>query len=1381
VAVTTLTSFLKEHRFTAARWVVLLTLVVFYVLLVSPHVFAQNSTPTATSLPACQTHHLTDNIGRVRSCAGENCGVIGGFTPTEAICVLGIAPEDSAWRIVQLGDDDTTEERTTGYMLAEVLIPGAPGTQPSESSYCDAWEVIIPQASVRSCAETTCGSLGTLEQGTRVCATGYSGSYTDWQSVEYPEPGSIGYVDSELMDFVNIDDFTCDTYQPLVEVMVYECASSGCASIGSLTPEDIVCSFGTESEDLEWLRIDYGQPGASGFILASSLAVVPEDVLLTVTPTIIPTAQARAVAVADINIRAEASTTATIVGFLGADESARILGVGEDGWFFVETDSGVTGWVSPTSVQTSGNLEGVPSMGGAGAGAEVTDESTSEVVAQASSPTATSQVSTVTPQIVATAESSLTATQGVTEAPSPTIPTETQITGQTALPACAYYQVNADSVNVRSEPTTQSEVIATLQRAAALCVRDVAVSLDSRQWFLVDLNANGSEPTLGYVAQDLVIAFQGATPTLVNSPAPTAVVTSSGIEATVTVPAEGTPIFCPTDLPTVTADASGQSASTTTAPLPVIVGCITTTPLPLLTAQPTQYASDVILARDIPLSTFVRQNIVLEAPQGLSQFTLRIPDDWEPSGNNVLYLNIEYFEDRSGMIGADVVPPSTTLDIRLDNNLVSSVTLNSDDVGVQTLQIALPANILANPLRRNHTVTIALDARDACRVRLESKVFVRVDQSFVHYEYREYLPVLDLARYPRPLFNNRRIVNEFESVFMVLPPEPSQADYEAAASIAAGLGLLTTGDLQVRTVTADALTDADREANHLILIGEVGTHPMIDDYYSRNLLPTTLNSSGQLSFRDTEVDQEHGVVQLLSNPENPRRAIFVVTGQSDLALRRAAQALAGQPSVLGLGGTLAIISDTQPLFHPIGNNSFEQPTTFNELGVTEDIILSGVGTQFTSIEFNVPFGGVVTSDAYVDIIYNYSQILAETSSTFTAEMNDVPIGSASLLPIDTGGATPTLMPSLFHLRVSVPPTSIITGATNTLTLQLDVPLAFGCEPPNPAASWFTISRDSTLFLPRSSFNPQTLIPYVGLFPVPMNSVPNLQDVWLSLPSEPTPQDLEQGMQMMSLLGAQTGQGEGFIPRVSLGELPEGTDLSRYHFIVIGRPTTNPFLADLNPNLPQPFLEGTDQIQQTLDDIEIILPEGFDIGILEMLVSPWSPSRLILVITGVTPSGQGYAANVLTSRSYDSSELAGDIVFAGANTITAIDSRSVGEVTEILETVIEQSTVDPIVPTVTPMIVVTVTNGPTLTPTETRTPGATIPPTGLYTNTPAPTIATEIPTHTPNPSGTPDYATEEPELPNSILGLMGVTAGVVVLVLLYGLFMWIRARQRAAKR
>ncbi|NWF71319.1 MAG: cellulose biosynthesis cyclic di-GMP-binding regulatory protein BcsB [Chloroflexi bacterium] len=1341
---------------------------------------------------------MSTDIGRVRSCAGENCAIIGGFTRTETLCVLGVAPDNAQWFVVRLGEDDATEERQTGFISASLVEPGPPGTTAAGADFCDAWVVDSTQVNVRSCPQGSCSVLGSLSRDQRVCARAYSGSFTDWRAIEF-QPGVMGYVDETQMEFVFIDGFSCpanqETYQPrAAAVTVYGCAGVGCAAIGTLETDQPVCSSGVESETLDWISIDYGQPGEQGWVLTRALRALTEEELTVVTPTVNPTAAPQVVAQADVNVRSDSATTASVVAILPNNTRARLVGVAANGWYLIELSDGQRGWVSPASVQVSGDVAAIPLVDANASTpvASATRQSTSVAQLQqaatntppaatattANSATPTLRVVTLTPTgaASATATTASTATETATSAPPTAVPTQ----GPTALPACQYYQVNADSAVVREQPTRQSGVLATLQRDTAVCVRGNAVSQDENQWFLVDLNPNGTTPSLGYMATFLLTIFQGPTPTPLNSPVPTATLDTAAQQLlpTATSPLPGTPVICPTDVPTATS-APGQPTNTPgpVAP-PVIVGCITATPTPLLTAQPTQYASDAVLARDIRLDTLRIRDITMRSPQGLAQFRLRIPDDWEPTGTNILYLNIEYFEDTSAVIGADFAPPVTTLDVRINDQLIASVPFTAANVGQQTLQIVLPNNVLANPVRRVHTITLEMDARDACRVRLESRMFIRADQSFVHFEYREYLPTLDLSQYPRPLFNNRRIVNEFESAWLVMPPQASAADYQASASVSAGLGLLTGAELQLRIVTSDTLNENDRQANHLLLIGRIGENPMIDDLYARNLLPTTLGDDGQLRFRDNPINPADGVVQVISNPENPRRAIFVITGQSDIALLKAAQALAGRPSVLGLGGTLAIVSDTSPLFHPPLGTVFETAASFEQLGVTEDIVLSGIGTQFFEVEFTLPFGGVLSPDAYVNVLYNYSQILAETNATFSVYINAVPIASAPLPAI--GPNTP--QPQGYTLRAAVPPTSVQLGATNTLRLAVDVPLDYGCEPPNREASWFTISRSSSIFLPRTSVDPLAVAPVVGLFPAPMNNLPNLQDVWVSLPTNPTPLELEQAMQLLSLLGSQTATGEGFTPRISLGPLPEGTDLSQYHFIIMGRPTTNPFLADLNPSLPQRFEPSTDTLLQTLDDVTYRLPEGFDVGVLEMIRSPWNPSRVVLVITGTTTAGQNFAANALISRNFGATELAGDVVFASLNQVIAINSAAVREIEDSLGTISEMATLSATsMVTETPLVVYTVTPGPTFTPTPTNTPGPTIPATALFTSSPPPTVVTPLASLTPRPDAAEVYPAEELELPNSVLILGGVTGGVLVIVLFYGLIVWVRRRRRAAKK
>ena len=85
---------------------------------------------------------------------------------------------------------------------------------------------------------------------------------------------------------------------------------------------------------------------------------------------------------------------------------------------------------------------------------------------------------------------------------------------------------------------------------------------------------------------------------------------------------------------------------------------------------------------------------------------------------------------------------------------------------------------------------------------------------------------------------------------------------------------------------------------------------------------------------------------------------------------------------------------------------------------------------------------------------------------------------------------------------------------------------------------------------------------------------------------------------------------------------------RYNLIVIGQPSRNPLLRELNDWLPQPFQEGLDTIRPVLDSV--IFADVFerDVGLLQELASPWNPRRTIAVVTGTADEGVGWAYQTL---------------------------------------------------------------------------------------------------------------------------------------------------------
>ncbi len=830
-------------------------------------------------------------------------------------------------------------------------------------------------------------------------------------------------------------------------------------------------------------------------------------------------------------------------------------------------------------------------------------------------------------------------------------------------------------------------------------------------------------------------------------------------------------------IPVSTADVPGQVVEPVAASVGVPT-CVTATPTPILAAPQQLVAEGPFIGQDVALTAFRTGNIDMVSPRSAAQFRFQVPSDWQLDGNNVLYLNLEYTENLSPL--ADPRRPLVSiLNVRLDDTLISSTTLTAANVGLQTLVIPLPSSLLVTPDRAtSHRIDISFMADDFCDSSSLARVFIRSDLSYFHFEYHRLYPSLDLARYPEPFYHGTTIGTEAETVWLVLPDEPSLADLESAASIAAALGQLSFGELRIRATRVGELTSQIRQENNLLLVGEIGKHALIDELYATGVLPTQL-SGNIVRVGGQEVAESVGLVQLIANPANPMRAIGIVTGLNEDAVRKAAQALSGPPSVLGLGGPLALVSDVRPKPVIPAGMRIESTLTFAELGVTQ-LLLTGIGVQTASVNFTAPAGAAIAPDAAVDLVFTYSGALGR-GSTVTVLVNNTPVAS-TVLAIEsvTGGVVhETDELGRNHLRGRIPPESIRPGTTNSLTIMVNGidSNPDDCVFPDPLVAWFNVSPDSSIYLPTQVGDPLAVTPLLSWFPVPFTSLPDLSDVLVALPATARSVEIEQGLQIIARLGSETIGGEAFRPRISVGELPEGIDLAKYHLIVIGRPSTNPLLVALNADLPQPFIPGTDVLEQKLDDVTYQLPPGYDIGLLEMIRSPWAPERAVLVVAGLGDRGQADAVRAFAENLYWRGDLEGDVAFVSPNSIAVVDTRALYAQEELVTALPELATQSAIaaLATSTPVPVYTVTPGPTPTATATASPTPFVTATPIFTPIPSPTVPTPIPTFPPlEPEQLQPARVAQPEWVSILLLVTGV---VLLTTLVFGILVAVRSRRR----
>jgi Bacterial cellulose synthase subunit len=880
--------------------------------------------------------------------------------------------------------------------------------------------------------------------------------------------------------------------------------------------------------------------------------------------------------------------------------------------------------------------------------------------------------------------------------------------------------------------------------------------------------AHPDTPTQDVLSTDTRTPTQapGSTSTVVPSLTPSPLPSNTASQVPTATPTTILAI-CPTDIPVNGADVFTQNTSPGVQTAPS--NCQPAAGTPYWIAPPTaENASGPLFAQDVSLAVLGIGDLTLFDPQGSAQFRLTIPDNWQMQGNSYLQLNVKFFQDTLRANTATNVPSRGNIYIYLDNQPLTLVTLDSDTQTMQNIQVALPLDLLQTADHR-HTIRVSLDTLENCLNNINARLFLSSAQSFLHLEYQEYPPLLDLGSYPRPFYNNE-LITQVPEVYLVLPDQASAGEWQAAASLAAGLGQLVNTRLKIHSVRQSELTPQQRQDNNLILMGRPEDNALTAALYNAHRLTTQWNAASGLSLDGQAIAPTAGVVQLVAHPENDARAILVITGETETAIQKAAQSLADPTQRLGQSGALALVAQVNPPTVTQSNITPATTFTFADLGYTaDDLRVSGIGTSFIDINFQLPVGFKTTDDAFVELHFSFANLLTASNSVVSLAMNDLPLQSIYL---NTDTQNQPLSGGQHILRAAIPKDSVQAGENNDLAVRIEIQGQWGCYPPSDTSLWFALSTDSLFSLPFGSSVDTLQTRLVSQFPAPFNQQIDLHDLWFALPKQPSAVEFQQLVDYAQKLGAATTQGQVFAPRVSLGDFPAGTDTSLYNFVVWGVPSTNPFLVTLNPFLPQPFAPGTDEIRQVINNVVYQLPAQFNLGILQTLPSPWNADNTAMIITGTSAQGEFEAGQILLDGVIRRSQLGGDVVFSRGGSVTTVDTVEQKHQESAVMTALPLLSTAQAAATASPVPATSATPSPTPLPSE--TPNQSLSPTPLTTITEVAAAPTSFPTFEPLSSA--DVQPPAVERPQWTSGLLIATAAVVGLALLYSVVRLIRSRR-----
>jgi uncharacterized repeat protein (TIGR01451 family) len=426
------------------------------------------------------------------------------------------------------------------------------------------------------------------------------------------------------------------------------------------------------------------------------------------------------------------------------------------------------------------------------------------------------------------------------------------------------------------------------------------------------------------------------------------------------------------------------------------------------------------------------------------------------------------------------------------------------------------------------------------------------------------------------------------------------------------------------------------------------------------------------------VFEEDGIVQEILSPWNPQQVILLITGLSDQAVLKAGQTFNSDTGLLDIEGPAVLVREIRP--SPPVTETWISDFTLADLGY-KDRTTYGFYPRNSRLDyfFDVPRGWYYTNQASLTLFFDHSEAIDAQSSTLSVLLNGSPLTTIPLNQNNALGGS---------LQVDLPSADIKAGTSNRLSILpvMQIGSDVVCQSVTAEQAWLKVSQESSLYIEQRIELGNVNVLDLDDFPFPFDSQKDMSDVLFALPSDPELFEVDAVLQTAFTFGR--GNAEGIMnPMVFLGNLPSAETLRNYDIVAIGRPTRNPLIQEINTALPQPFIPGTDEVENQLGEVLLRLPPDIPLGYIQEIPSPWNQDRALLAVTGNRDEGLVWATYALNRRTW---ALDGDLVLAreaeGEVETNSIDTRrltSSGQAAILLTAVPELTPVS--TPTVTPTL------------------------------------------------------------------------------------------------
>jgi cellulose synthase operon protein B len=672
--------------------------------------------------------------------------------------------------------------------------------------------------------------------------------------------------------------------------------------------------------------------------------------------------------------------------------------------------------------------------------------------------------------------------------------------------------------------------------------------------------------------------------------------------------------------------AQAQSLGPTPSPTPFPTP-VPTSELPAVAAENTNVVS---------LSQLGLSSIQLTGPLDSSSFSFSTPPDWKLTTGAQLDLLMSVTFNTNLQTAANSqlnnsVAGGGTLSVFMNDALLGVVSLNQ--VGeTETIMQIPPKGLTSSRPDGALQVSFVLDSSISCSVNdQQMNLLIHPNSQFTLPHVSKPLDT-SLINFPQPIYQNSFIP---DTALLVIPDQPSSGELQSALTVAAGLSRLSFGHLSEDMTTLSKLTAAQSAGNHLIFIGKPASLPVL----TQLSLPVPANS-GQFQIAGSNPDD--GVIQLVNSPWSRSKVALVVSGNTDQAVIKAAQAISsgilrpnGYPNVAIVQQVrTSLLAATPPI-----------DRTLTDLGYP-DKIFNSRGVASVRYNFDIPPGWTVAPDAHFQLIYGHSALLNYDRSSIVVMLNGLPIGSVRMSDLSASQSTNSV-------QINIPSSAVVPGQ-NRLDINVNIIPNDNCTPPGVQGLWVNIWPQSTFHLPLSvSMVSHTTGQDLSTFPSPFSYDPTLSNIAFVLPNNDS-ESWRGAMQIAAYLGGQVG-GAVIAPSFYFGDQVPQAVRQNYNFLVVGRPSQMPIVGELNKYLPAPFDLASNAKTDGHFLVTYLIPPTSPMGYVEMMPSPWSSDHVVLAALGNTQQGVSWAISSLVDPTLRS-QLGGNLSVINGSQILRADTN-----------------------------------------------------------------------------------------------------------------------------